>query len=39
MLSVSRDTQRSHGTSNIENREHRKQLEVLTLKRFYQDAT
>lgn len=39
MLSVSRDAQRNHGASNIENREHRKQLEVLTLKRFYQDAT
>lgn len=39
MLSVSRDAQRNQGITNIENREHRKKLEVLTLKRFYQDAT
>ena len=39
MLSVSRDAQRNNSAANIENREHRKQLEVLTLKRFYQDAT
>ena len=39
ILSVSRDAQGNQGIANIEKREHRKKLEVLTLKRFYQDAT